>query len=96
MTDHTNAALTYVRAEAEYRAMETYIADKPLNPADDLGLRIEWSWGSSCTGYKETCTAVQRLLAPRMRDLMHEAYAQATTARDTALTQLHEGLNRGS
>lgn len=96
MTDHTNAALTHVRAEAEYRAMETYISGMSLNPADDLGFRIEWSWGSSCTGYKETCTAVRRHLAgPLLHAAIKEAYAKARMARDEALKQLQADLDSG-
>lgn len=97
MPDHINAAQVYIRAETEYRAMETYLADIPLNPADDLGLRIEWNWGSAMTGYRETCTAVRRHLAgPVLREAIKEAYAKARTARDEALKQLQADLDSGA
>ena len=94
MTDHTSAAHEYLRAEADLKALGEFL--ETVRADGDFGLRVEWGRASLCTGYKEMQLRVQRLLAPRMRDLMYEAYAQATTARDTALTQLHEGLNRGS
>lgn len=96
MADHTNAAQAYIRAEAQCRAMETYLEGRPLNPADDLGLRVEWSWGSAMTGYEETRDAVRRHLAgPLLHAALKESYAKARAARDEALQQLHADLNSG-
>lgn len=95
MADHTHQAHTYIRTEAELSAMKSFL--ETLDPgSDDMGVRVEWSRASACTGYKEMQLAVQRLVAPQMRSLMAKAYAQAFADRNAALAQLQADLTHGS
>lgn len=76
MSDHVRqAAQRVVNAENTFDAITKYVGDLP--DGDTLNVRIDWQWGSSCTGYKETNASVQRLLQPGIRPLIMAALEEA-------------------
>lgn len=76
-SDLARAAAHLVSTERTYRLMDSYRGNLPADQEYDLGLRIDWQWGSSTDGYKEVQQAVRKAVHRRVRMLIEEAVAEA-------------------
>lgn len=59
--------------EQAFREMEEYASNIPDDPDFSFGVRVEWVWGSSTTGYEVTRHAVRKAVEKNMRQLVIDA-----------------------
>jgi len=76
-SDLARAAQRLLTAEQTYVRMKTYCDNLPADTEYDLGLRVDWQWGSSTDGYKEMNFAVQNGMKQQLRDWMLDALEAA-------------------
>lgn len=76
-SDLARAAQRLLTAEQTYMRMKTYCDNLPADPEYDLGLRVDWQWGSSTDGYKEMNSAVQQAVKRQLREFMADALEAA-------------------
>ena len=76
-SDLARAAQRLLTAEQTYLRMKTYCDNLPADTEYDLGLRVDWQWGSSTDGYKEMNFAVQQAVKKQLRDFMVDSLEAA-------------------
>lgn len=76
-SDLARAAQRLLTAEQTYMRMKAYCDNLPADTEYDLGLRVDWQWGSSTDGHQEMKRAVQHGLRQRLRDWMADALEAA-------------------
>ena len=81
MNNKTFSAMCEELLAAE-RKMSQYKTCWDNLPADtnyELGARVEWQWGASCDGYKETQQAVQRAFQANLRQAIKDVLVRSET-----------------
>lgn len=89
-TNLAHAAQRLLTAEQTHDNIQSYWDNLPADQDYDLGVRVDWSWGGSTTGYEEVQRAVRKDIRDNLRQFIASALADAKAELRAAQQALKE------